>query len=105
MEGGVQLVGGELECFAWIAIYNGKEISLARTGSFFLPHRIKVLVVDEGLELGEADDKVFGSINSKQAAGAVGALTKGVIDRSLYYTHAVILATVKFLWPELYAKE
>jgi len=58
--------------------------------------------VREGMELGQADDIVFGSSNNKQKGGAVGHLTNGVIGRSEYYKHAVILAFVPFQWPELY---
>lgn len=35
-----------------------------------------------GMELGEADDHVFERSNSKQEDGAVGLLTKGLIDRT-----------------------
>ena len=64
LEGGVQTVGGkDLECFAWIVIYNGKSFGYARTASFRLPHVITKLV-NEGMELGDADDTVFNTVNS-----------------------------------------
>lgn len=53
------------------------------------------------MELGQADDIVFGQINSKQKQGTVGALTKNEIDRSEYYRHAVILVLSPFVNPEL----
>mmetsp|Transcript_113583 Transcript_113583/g.222718 ORF Transcript_113583/g.222718 Transcript_113583/m.222718 type:complete len:189 (+) Transcript_113583:68-634(+) len=103
LEGGVQQCdNSELECFAWIAVYNGTQTGFARTGSFVLPRRIRDLVVDEGMELGHADDLVFGATNSKQSSGAVGFLTNGVIDRAAYYEHAVILACIPFQRAELY---
>lgn len=80
----------------------GKTFGTSRTSSFFLPHVIRDLVLIDGLELGAADDKVFGTQNSKQAAGAVGQLTKGVIDRTAYYEQAVILAFIPFQWSDLY---
>ncbi len=81
----------------------GKTLGTSRTSAFFLPHVIRDLVTKEGLELGAADDRVFGTQNSKQAAGAVGQLTKGVIDRTAYYEQAVVLAFIPFQWPELYS--
>lgn len=103
LEGGV-LVNKEnvLECFAWIVVYDGKKFGHARTGSFELPEGVRRLVVDEGMELGPADDKLFGTSNSKQKGGSVGQLTRGAVDRTLYYEQAVVLAFIPFLWPELY---
>jgi inosine/xanthosine triphosphatase len=103
LEGGVALTPqNELECFAWIAAFDGAHFGVARTGAFLLPRRIRDLVVDDGMELGHADDIVFGATNSKQGLGAVGFLTKGAIDRMAYYEHAVVLAFIPFQWPELY---
>lgn len=103
LEGGVAITSkDELECFAWIAVYDGSKLGVARTGAFLLPPRIRDLVVKEGMELGHADDIVFGASNSKQGLGAVGFLTRGAIDRAAYYEHAVVLAFVSFLWPDMY---
>ena len=101
LEGGIQTVDDVMECFAWMAIYDGSKLGFARTASFPLPRRIKELV-DGGIELGAADDIVFGRTNSKQGNGAVGLLTNGVIDRASYYEHAIILAMIPFHWPDLY---
>jgi inosine/xanthosine triphosphatase len=103
LEGGVLLSElNELECMAWMAIYDGSKVGYARTASFGLPPAIRDLVVNEGMELGHADDKVFGKTNSKQSAGAVGLLSHGVIDRAQYYEHAIVLAYFPFQWPDLY---
>eukprot|EP01039_Chlorochromonas_danica_P005533 gene5533-6092_t len=105
LEGGVApsiVCEHDLECFAWIVVFDGKKFGRARTGSFLLPPPVRDLIVNEGLELGVADDKFFGTTNSKQKGGSVGQLTKGVIDRTLYYEHATVLAFVPFLWNDLY---
>jgi inosine/xanthosine triphosphatase len=103
LEGGVLLnPESEMECFAYMAVYNGDKFGFSRTCTFCLPHAIRDLVINEGLELGVADDRVFGTSNSKQSSGAVGLLTNGVIDRAAYYEQAVILAFIPFQWPELY---
>lgn len=73
-----------------------------RTGAFPLPPEICRLVTEEGMELGDADDKVFRRVNSKHGGGTVGILTKGMIDRAEYYDHALKLALVKWIHPDLY---
>ena len=75
--------------------------SFGRTGSFPLPPKVTALV-QSGMELGDADDAVFQRINSKQGSGTVGILTKGMIDRTSYYDHALKLALVPWIHPALY---
>jgi len=59
-------------------------------------------LVEEGKELGDADDIVFGQSKSKQKNGTVGNLTGDVITRSTYYSETVVLALVPFKNPNLY---
>jgi len=101
LEGGIINDETEMICSAWMAVYDGSTMGSARTCSFPLPQTIRQLVLG-GMELGDADDKVFGSVNSKQAGGTVGHLSRGVIDRTAYYEPAVVLAMVPLLWPDLY---
>jgi len=75
---------------------------MSRTASFPLPRAIARLVLEEGVELGDADDRVFGRVGSKLGGGTVGFLTEGRIGRSAYYVHALELALVPFLWPEYF---
>lgn len=96
IEGGVEDDEGVLEAFAWVVILSkGGEVGKGKTGTFLLPPKVAELI-RKGKELGEADDIVFGLTNSKQKNGAVGLLTGNVIDRTAYYTHAVILALIRF---------
>ncbi len=104
IEGGVahQHGNGTLECFAWVTVASRNGIvGTARSGAFALPRRVAELI-KQGHELGTADDIVFGRSNSKQQNGSVGLLTNNVIDRTRYYTEAVILALIPFRNPELY---
>jgi inosine/xanthosine triphosphatase len=100
LEGGVERVGAALEAFAWIVVSDGHTIGRARTASYFLPDETARLIA-QGMELGDADDLVFGRANSKQQNGSVGLLTGDVIDRTMYYEHAVILALIPFKNPQL----
>lgn len=74
----------------------------AKTASFQLPVLVSRLVLVDGMELGDADDRVFERVNSKQGSGTVGVLTHGLVDRSGYYTHAIMLALCPWLWPSMY---
>ncbi len=103
IEGGIDVVEDEMDAFAWIVVSQQNYLSKARTATFYLPDTIKELV-QEGMELGHADDKVFKRENSKQKDGAVGILTGGLINRSQYYEQAVVLALIPFIKSEYYLK-
>lgn len=94
IEGGVEDYDGSILSFAWIVVI-GKDgrVGKARTSAYFLSTKTCQLL-QEGMELGHADDAVFGQSNSKNKQGSVGILTDGVIDRAGYYTQAVILALI-----------
>lgn len=104
IEGGLERVGAEMEAFAWVVIKSNTSTGKARTGTFFLPPEV-IKLINEGKELGDADDIVFGHSNSKQKMGAVGILTHGLIDRTAYYTEAVILALIPFKNKKLYGNK
>lgn len=101
IEGGVEKAGNDLGAFAWIVIETLHKTGKARTGTFFLPKKILHLI-EEGKELGEADDLLFGHTNSKQKNGAVGILTGNAIDRTSLYSQAVVLALIPFKNPGHY---
>lgn len=105
LEGGIQDGGHGMEAFAWMVVRSAKgRIGKGRTGSFYLPEEVAELV-RAGKELGEADDIVFRKTNSKQAGGAVGLLTDGVIGRTDYYEQAMVFALIPHKNPELYPAE
>ncbi len=96
IEGGVEEKYLDMEAFAWVVITSDDHhLGKGRTGTFFLPPQIAELI-RQGKELGEADDIVFGRTNAKQENGSVGFLTDNVIDRTKYYTEAVVLALIPF---------
>lgn len=95
IEGGAEETAHGLEAFAWVVILSTQRAGTSRTATFILPNEVAAWV-RAGMELGEADDRVFGRENSKQANGSVGLLTGDVIDRTAYYAHAVVLALIPF---------
>ena len=101
IEGGVEHLDGGLAAFAWVMVRSGDRTGKARSGAFFLPPAVQELVI-KGVELGTADDIVFGRTDSKRAGGAIGLLTHNVLDRRQLYEQAVVLALVSFRNEELY---
>lgn len=99
IEGGIERVNGRLEVFAWVIVRSGEHIGRAQTGIFYLPNEVANLI-QQGLELGHADDMVFGRENSKQANGSIGLLTDDVLTRESFYTPAVIMALIPFKKPQ-----
>ena len=101
IEGGIDDTPLGMSCFARVHIISrdGRE-GIGQTAVFYLPREVAELVRG-GMELGHADDQVFGRDNSKQSNGAIGILTDDVVHREAYYTHAVIMALVPFKNPAL----
>jgi len=103
LEGGIEVKNSQMESFAWMVVRGPQNlVGKGRTATFFLPPKVAEFI-NEGKELGEADDIVFGTTNSKQANGAIGLLTGDVITRAGYYTEAVIIALIPFKNSSLYA--
>lgn len=87
---------------AWMIVVDktGKE-SKAATATFVLPE-VMAEMIRGGLEMGHATDKLYGLVNSKQKSSSVGVLTNDAIDRTAYYTHAIMLALIPFKNLNLY---
>ena len=102
IEGGIEEKDRDMEVFAWVVIRakNG-GFGKGKTGTFFLPTHMAELI-KQGKELGEVSDIVFNKKNSKQNSGTVGILTDNVIDRTTYYTEAVVLALIPLKNPSIY---
>ena len=103
IEGGIQNDKDGTAAYAWIVVKSNDLVGKSRTGTFYLPQIVSKLLND-GLELGEADDIVFQQTDSKRKNGAIGILTGNVITRSELYEHAVILALVPFKNRKLYTQ-
>jgi inosine/xanthosine triphosphatase len=102
VEGGVEDSPHGLLTFAWIvAVDRTGRIGRARSAAFLLPEVVAERVRG-GMELGHADDEVFGRTDSKRRDGAIGLLTQGALDRTGLYVPAVTAAMIPFLNPELY---
>lgn len=97
LEGGIDIYEEQLMAFAWMAIRSSDgRISDARSATLPLPAAVKALI-DSGMELGDANDRVFATLNSKQGGGAYGLLSNGLYTRESIYTQTLILALLPFV--------
>ncbi|KAJ0166658.1 Non-canonical purine NTP phosphatase [Colletotrichum tanaceti] len=100
IEGGIDMAdrqeGGPIMNFAWIVVLDRHgRVGKARTAAYYLAEETAACL-RRGMELGDADNLVFGQTNTRSGKGSVGLLTDDVIDRTEYYRHAVILALIPF---------
>lgn len=101
IEGGVEAdEAGHLQVFAWVVVMHGTTLGRAQTGVFYLPDEVAQLILT-GVELGAADDVIFGRSNSKQQNGSIGLLTDDALTRTYYYVDAVVMALIPFKKPHL----
>ena len=102
LEGGLQEIDGHFFDCGWIVVCDreGRE-GIGSTAKAPTPPRI-VAMIQEGMELGTANDIVFGTTNSKQNDGHFGLMTKGVITRASGYRDGVIMALARFIHPHLF---
>ncbi len=92
LEGGIDMLHGQISTFAWIIVrHQDGRTSQSRSTSLPLPKSITALI-DQGLELGDACDRVFNTQNAKQKGGAIGLLTQDNYSRRSTYTQTVCFA-------------
>lgn len=105
IEGGIETLDEDWFASAWLVVIDRHETcGESKTALFPLPPEVKRLV-ESGLELGHANDRVFSEHNSKHAGGAIGSLTRGLITRQQLYEHAMTMALIPFAQPELFQVE
>ncbi|MDN5369655.1 MAG: inosine/xanthosine triphosphatase [Shewanella sp.] len=101
MEGGVDIVAAQAYTYAWVAIANQQQVCLSRSAHLPLPTRV-YQALEQGQELGDVMDRMFNTVNIKQAGGAIGLLTHGHASRESTYTAALVMAAAPLRFPELY---
>jgi inosine/xanthosine triphosphatase len=103
LEGGVVETQDSLRTCAWAAVVNaaGRE-GIGGSLAMPLPDSVARLIRNEGLELGQAMDRLTGEHNIKQRQGAVGVLTAGLVDRQAAYEVILAYALAPFLTSELW---
>ena len=98
IEGGVvELSDGSLRTCAWAVVVDG-DGRTGTGGSLAMPLPPSVAaMLGEGLELGDAMDRLTGGRDTKYGAGASGILTAGLVDRQAAYESLVTYALAPWL--------
>jgi inosine/xanthosine triphosphatase len=107
-EFGVGIEGGGLDIsgrffvstFVCIVRKDGVE-SFGMTGSFMVPKTVEKRM-KSGEELGDVMDTIVGKKDTKRGIGAIGYYTKGLMTRSDYLEHGVLMALVRFVGDDLW---
>jgi inosine/xanthosine triphosphatase len=103
IEGGVvEMSDRSMRTCAWAVIVD-REGRVGLGGSLAMP--LPGVIADwlrEGLELGDAMDRLVRERGTKHGRGAVGVLTAGLVNRQRAYEVLVTYALAPFLTPELY---
>lgn len=98
IEGGiVELPDGSMRTCAWaVAVDRAGRTGTGGSLAMPLPPAVAALV-RQGLELGDAMDRLTGGQGTKHGAGASGILTAGLIDRQGAYETLVTYALAPWL--------
>ena len=98
IEGGiVELPDGSMRSCAW-AVAVDREGRSGTGGSLAMPLPPAVAaLIREGLELGDAMDRLTGGRGTKYGAGASGILTAGLVDRQRAYETILTYALAPWL--------
>jgi len=104
LEGGMNRVAGEWFTCVWCVIADGTAESAGGGVHFQLPPAVVRAILEEGLEMGPAMDRLAGTTMSKRKMGAEGLLTEGLIDRKTTFEIAVIYALAPRLSQEYYPR-
>jgi len=104
IEGGVTQLTGKWFSFGAVCIKNfSGRTGFGASSLFPLPDTVMKEVLNR-TELGKVIDKLSSSHNTKQKEGAIGFLTKNVINRKTLYYQGVINALIPFINEELFFK-
>jgi inosine/xanthosine triphosphatase len=87
--------------FAAIIDRSGR-VTLGGGSSFEYPPSIVSRVLEEGIEIGTAMDRLTGIHELGQKQGAIGYFSKGYLDRTALSEQAVLMALLPRLHQELY---
>jgi inosine/xanthosine triphosphatase len=106
LEGGLDLVdeGDRRRTFleSWAYVSDGRYGHFGRSGAVEIPDALAREVLEHGVELSVAIDKFAGAVGIRDAQGAWGVLSNGLISRTEAFRVATIAAFVPFYNAKMY---
>lgn len=101
LEGGVVETEFGLMTNAWcVVVARDGRVGVGGSANMLLPDAIAQRVMQDGLELGEAMDEYANTQDVKRGKGAIGILTRGLLDRQGAYEYIVKLALARLVWED-----
>lgn len=106
IEGGIVRRYGRWFSFGAMCIVDAQgRMGFGASSHFELPARVVRELLDGGAELGQVIDALSGEENTKQKGGAIGFLTRGLMDRQALYVQGLVVALIHFVNGNLYGEE
>ena len=106
LEGGLDIVdehgGRRVFLESWAYVSNGREGHYGRSGAVEIPAALAQEVLENGVELSVAIDRFAGAVGIRDAQGAWGVLSSGLISRTEAFRVAVIAAFAPFYNAKMY---
>jgi inosine/xanthosine triphosphatase len=101
LEGGVIQTEFGVMTNAWCVVAaRDARVGVGGSANMLLPEAVAQRVLRDGYELGEAMDEYANTQDVKRGKGAIGILTRGLLDRQGAYEYIVKLALARMMWED-----
>ncbi len=99
LEGGIIETEFGVMTNAWCAVVaRDGRVGVGGSANMLLPDSVTRRVLQDGRELGEAMDEYANTQDVKRGQGAIGILTRGLLNRQGAYEYIVKLALARLMW-------
>jgi inosine/xanthosine triphosphatase len=106
LEGGLDIIeqedGRRVLLESWAYVSDGRNGHYGRSGGVEIPDALAREVLEHGVELSVAIDRFAGSVGIRDAQGAWGVLSSGLISRTEAFRVAVVAAFAPFYNAKMY---
>jgi inosine/xanthosine triphosphatase len=106
LEGGLDLIevegGRRVLLESWAYVSDGRNGHYGRSGGVEVPDALAREVLEKGVELSVAIDSFAGAVGIRDAQGAWGVLSSGLISRTEAFRVAVVAAFAPFYNAKMY---
>ena len=106
MEGGLDVIeeegGRRVLLESWAYVSDGRDGYYGRSGGVEIPDALAREVLENGVELSAAIDRFAGAVGIRDAQGAWGVLSSGLISRTEAFRVAVVAAFAPFYNAKMY---
>jgi inosine/xanthosine triphosphatase len=100
LEGGIVQTEFGTMTNAWcVVVARDGRVGVGGSANMLLPERVADRVL-QGVELGHAMDEYASIEDVKRKMGAIGVLTRGLLDRQGAYEYIVKLALARLVWQD-----